>query len=163
MIGENIVSFDVPEGDIEAIIAYLSELPALVDMVAARALPRIGNEVLLRIRRDGPRSAVHRGPAKRPRGRSDRWRSAVVHAIDTIKVSAIRRDKLTNKPYVVVGPGRGDNSPSFYLKFHEYGTAGDAYGGKPFIRPAHREVRQDVAADIFLEETNKLLREAKPK
>ena len=154
MAGENIISFDAPEGDFELVMQYLKDMGAMTDRAALRALPRIGREILVRIKRDGPRSAVHRGPAKKPRVRSDRWRAEVVHAIDTLQVSPIRRDKVTNGPYLVVGPSKGDNSPSFYLKFFEYGRAGDAYLGRPFIRPARREVMQDVAAQIMVEECN---------
>ena len=160
----NIIGFEVPEGDIDTVIEYLKQVPTMVETVARKALPRIGREILIRIQRDGPRSAVHRGPAKRPhtkklRRYSDAWRSDVVHAIDTIKVSTVKRDKFSNAPYVVVGPGRGDNSPSFYLKFFEYGTAGDKYKGRPFIRPARREVMADIAPAIVVEEMNKQLRE----
>ncbi len=158
MAKDNIVAFDVPEGEIEDVIATLRNMGAMVDAAAATALPKIGREILVRIKRNGPRSAAHRGPAKKPRVRPDRWRSEVVHAIDTVTVSPLRRDLATNSPYIMVGPGRGDNSPSFYLKFFEYGRAGDKYEGRPFIRPARREVMQDVAPKILVDECNQQLR-----
>ena len=166
MADSSIINYEVPEGDLEVILDYIRDMGINVNAAASVALPKIGHEVLVRIRRDGPRSAKHRGPAKRPhtkkpRKNSDRWRSEVVHAIDTIKVSPIRRDQITGTPYVMVGPGRGDNSPSFYLKFFEYGTVGDDYTGKPFIRPARREVMQNVAPQILTSEINRQLRGGK--
>ena len=158
MADNNILNFDVPEGDLDAVMEYLSQIPSVMIMVGYAALPKIGREILVRIRRDGPRSAIHRGPAKKPRVRPDKWRSELIHAIDTIRVSPVRRDVATNMPYLVVGPGRGDNTPSFYLKFFEYGRDGYSDDGRPFIRPARNEVMRDIAADIVLEEANRQLR-----
>jgi HK97 gp10 family phage protein len=97
------------------------------------------------VRQKGPRSAVHRGPGKSYR---QRWRHPFIHALDTIKVSRLKAAKATGNPYVVVGPGRGDNTPSFYLKFHEYGTKENP-GGHPFIRPAREQVMRTQAAGIL--------------
>ena len=156
MADNNIVQFDVPEGDIDAVLEHLKQIPSVMVKVGYAALPKIGREILTRIRRDGPRSAVHRGPAKNPRVRRDAWRSELIHAIDTVRVSPVRRDVASNMPYVVVGPGRGDNTPSFYLKFFEYGREG--FSPRPFIRPARNDVMRGVAADILVEEANRQLR-----
>lgn len=112
--------------------------------VEADALRTLGGQALSIIRAKGPRSAIHRGPG---RSRREKWRSPTVHAIDTIKVSAVRKDNQGRR-YILVGPQRGDNSPSFYLKFPEYGYYLRPRGGgsgrlmpaRPFLRPAQAAV-----------------------
>jgi hypothetical protein len=137
MADSNILDFQVPEGDIEAAIEYLKQVPTMVETVARRALPRIGNEILIRIRRDGPRSAHHRGPAKHPRVRPDNWRSDVVHAIDTIKVSTVRLDKTTGSPYVVVGRAAATTVRASTSSFLSTARPAIRTGASPFYaRPA---------------------------
>lgn len=116
--------------------------------VEGDALKELGGEALRVARSLGPRSARHRGPGKT---RREKWRSPTVHAIDTIKVSAVRTDK-SGRRYITVGPQKGDNSPTFYLKFLEYGwvssprapagsrRAGRAVSARPFLRPAQAAV-----------------------
>ena len=112
--------------------------------VEADALKDLAAEALHIVRRLGPRSTRHRGPGQRGR---DKWRSPMVHAIDTIRVGSVQKASDGGR-YIAVGPQRGDNSPSFYLKFLEYGwtssprapagthRTGAQVTARPFLRPA---------------------------
>ena len=155
-MNENFISFDLDaaERDIDAAVARLKAVRNdLVEPVAREVLPKLGDEMLLMIRQSGPRSHRHRGAGK---NNNQKWRSEFTHAIDTIKRGAIHRDKATGQLQVIVGPGRGDNSPSFYLKFFEYGSANMA--PKPFLRPARRMIMDQRAVPMTVAAINKRLK-----
>lgn len=120
----------------------------LLEPVAREVLPKLGDQLAADIRASGPRSARKRLPGKR-----DKWRDPSLHAVDTIRRGAVQRDKDSGDLYVMVGPKRGDNSPSFYLKFLEYGTI--YIQAAPFIRPARRVLMQTRAAPAVLAALNK--------
>ncbi len=116
----------------------------LAQKVEGDALKALANDALQIARRLGPRAMRHRGPSRRGR---DRWRSPLLHAIDTIRIGPVRRDRHGVRS-ITVGPQRGDNSPSFYLKFVEYGytaPSGRLVSAHPFLRPAQRAATSDDA------------------
>jgi HK97 gp10 family phage protein len=158
----DVISMDVPYDEIDSVIESIREIGSadMVLRVGKKALPRIGAETLALVRKYGPRSAAHKGPAKKGRygGRPKdaAWRDPTLHAIDKIKVSAVKVGE-DGKPYVLVGPSRGDNSSIFYLKFLEYGTKD--MKAQPFLRPARSEIMRNRAVQITVEELNKLIKE----
>ena len=140
------ISFNGDELDqaFENVIDYLQNFDSEVIEKATRiALPKAGDEVARIARGGGPRSRRHRKPGKRGQ---QSWRNQTMHAIDTIRRSGIRKEKETGRLYVQVGPQRGDNTPSFYLKFHEYGWLW--HPGRPFMRPAAMTSRSYVEAEV---------------
>jgi len=131
----------------------IKQLYAIGERVAIRAENRAlkeGAKVLQEeISRRAPRSAIPRQPSGR-----QVWRTGQ-HAADNIEASGVRTDKYGVK-FVLVGAGKGDNSPYFYLKFHEWGTT--KMSAKPFMGPAI-ETKQgevfDTMANVLREEIEK--------
>lgn len=82
--------------------------------------------------------------------RAPRSRLNKKHLADNIKISKIQ--SKNGKKYILVGPGKGDNSEFFYGKFIEYGTSKKP--ARPFLEPALRESGNEI-----FDEAKKILRE----
>ena len=131
---------DVEIEGMDEALKMLEQVPLAVERKAVpKALRKLGAITTQEARRRGAKSSKHRPPGKKGQ---DKWRNEVVHAIDTIKPGGVRRD-TGGVQYVNVGPEKGDNSASFYLKFFEYGSIKMA--AKPFLRPARHAVMKEYA------------------
>ena len=134
----------------EELLARLDEIGSRVASRAQNKALREAGEVLrAETSRRAPRSASPRPPSK-----GQPWRTGR-HAADNIAVSKVRTDKDGNR-HVLVGLAKGDTSPFFYLKFHEWGTS--KMSARPFMGPALEEKRNEIfntMADVLREEIEK--------
>lgn len=125
--------------ELEGMDELIKQINAIGERVATRAenkALREGAKVLQEeTSRRAPRSSASRSPSGR-----QKWRTGQ-HAADNIGVSNVRTDKDGTK-YVLVGITKGDNSPYFYLKFHEWGTT--KMSARPFMGPAIEEKRSEI-------------------
>lgn len=142
---------DIQEAGIEAAISGLEATKKSVEAVSDEVLPQLGEELRSLAVPNAPRSTVRRKPNK---DGFPTWRRGEKHAADTIVVSPVQRDELGIK-FVQVGPTPGDNSPSFYLKFFEFGSV-NINPARPFIQPAMDEVESHMA-DTVAEALNRRL------
>ena len=155
MSREHMIDLDLVEAEagLDALIGYLKDFGAeVIEPVAREVLPKLGAEVARTGRGLGPRSAKHRGPGRR---HSQKWRSEITHAVDTIRPSRVYREEETGRLVVDVGPRKGDNAPTFYLKFHEFGWLENA--PRPFMGPARRVVMDRMAENMVRAAINKRL------
>lgn len=133
-----VVSLDV-EG-MEELLQQLEELGAAVGRAENAALRAGGTVLQEEVIRRAPRSPSPRQPSGR-----QTWRTGQ-HAADNIEMSNVRTDQDGVK-HVLVGTGKGDNSPYFYLKFLEWGTS--RLRARPFMGPALIEKQDEVAGAMI--------------
>lgn len=116
----------------------INELGNKAGKVEDAALKEGAKIVQEEISKNAPRSDKPRQP-----GKKDKWRTGQ-HAADNIEVSKVKRKEGIK--VVDVGITKGDNSPYFYLKFHEWGTS--KMKATPFIQPSFENKRDEVIQTI---------------
>ncbi|WP_054948976.1 HK97-gp10 family putative phage morphogenesis protein [Numidum massiliense] len=123
--------------DIQKNLRSLGTKAKVVEAAAVKA----GGEVLRKtMAQEAPRSASPRQPTSP----SQSWRTGQ-HAADNIRVSRVKT--VGGFKIVDVGVPKGDNSPYFYLKFHEYGSV-KYTPPKPFMTRAVQSSKSQVKEAI---------------
>lgn len=108
--------------------------PDSIKRAITPAMDEVTEEAARRLRARAPRSQKPQKPSKK---KAQPWRDGK-HAAEKINVEPLKMDRK-GELLQFAGIRADDNSPGFYLKFHEFGTT--QMDARPFARPTYMEMR----------------------